>query len=208
MRNKQDKEYTPPFIQEFRSIKANVFWHYVDRLAVSIGLVARVYEKKFGEIYRREREKFRLENSKNILHIGCGSYPITSFVLAEINGSKIVTIDINPNSIKLANKLIKKRKLDKKIKAEYGDGTNYSLDSFDTIVVSGCSIPKIDVFNHVIKHSKPKTRIIIRDSYFDIETITNLTNSHGSLQIVDKIESNPFPTAKWTSFCILKNKNS
>jgi len=206
--NKNQKEknsdYVPPFVQEFRSRKANIIWHYVDRLASSISFIAKIYEKKVGEAYRKEREKFNLSDSKHILHIGCGSYPITAFVLAEIDNVKIVTIDLKHNSIKLANKLIHKRKLDKKIQAKYGDGTNYPLDAFDTIIVSGCSIPKINVLKHVIKNSKPKTRIIIRDSYFDIEAIANLTNSHKKIELIEKMENKPFPTSKWDSFYIVK----
>ena len=51
MKKHQYEDYAPPFIQEFRSRKANIFWHYVDRLAVSIGLISKLYEKRFGETY-------------------------------------------------------------------------------------------------------------------------------------------------------------
>jgi len=200
----QDLPYTPPLIQEFKSRKANYFWHYVDRLAYSIKLIAKIYEKTVGATYRKEREYFNLSKSKNILHIGCGCYPITAMILAEKNNVKIVTIDVKNKSLEYAKKVIERKNLTDKIQAKYGNGTNYPLDEFDTIIVSGCSVPKIDVINHIIKNSKPNTHIIIRDSYFDIESILSIINSHKKIEFVEKMENHPFPTSKWDSFYLVK----
>jgi len=204
---KQDTGHTPNFSQEFKSIKANIFWYYVDRIAFSVDRIAKLYEKTIGDAYRNERNKFNLSTSKKILHIGCGFYPITAMILAEMNGAEIVTIDKNYKSVRLARKVISRKKLDKKIKAEVGNGTDYPLDNFDTIIVSGCSFPKIDVLKHIIKNSKQKTRIIIRDSFLDIEKIIKTTNSHGKITFVEKIKNNPIPLPKWEwdSFYLVKN---
>lgn len=203
-KKEQDLSYTPPPNQELKLRRANMFWHYVDRLAYSIWPVAALYEMIVGSTYRKEREHFNLSKSKNILHIGCGCYPITAMILAEKNNVKIVTIDIKNKSVEYAKKVIKRKNLTDKIQAKYGNGTNYPLDGFDTIIVSGCSVPKIDVINHIIKNSKPNTRIIIRDSYLDIESILVLTNSHKKIEFVEKMENHPFPTSKWDSFYLVK----
>jgi len=193
--------YTPKYI--FNKKRAVLFWEFFDNLACKMVKLAELYEKTIGRAYRIEREKFVLSTAKNILHIGCGAYPITAMILAEMDDAKIVTIDNKPKSIKLANEVIRKKKLDKKIKAEYGDGTKYPLDGFDTIIVSGCSVPKIKVLEHIFKNAKPQSKIIIRTSYLT-ESIINSLNPDQDITIVKKFGNHPFPTSRWESFCLIK----
>jgi len=204
IKNSKNDNYKPPFISEFNSKKANVIWHYIDRVAYSIKFIAKIYEKRIGETYRKEREYFNLNDSKKILHIGCGFYPITAMILAEMDGTSIVTIDKKERSVNLAKKFLIKNNLDDKIQAIVGDGTKYPLDEFDTIVISGCSEPKIDVFTHVFKNSKSKTKIIIRDSYYDIEKILKYLNSNNHVNLIEIMENKPYPTARWDSFFLIK----
>jgi protein-L-isoaspartate O-methyltransferase len=198
-----DYKYT--FMEAYRIKKSNLFWIIVDKFAYRVKDLAKIYEKTVGNEYRKEREKFVLSNAKKILHIGCGSYPLTALILAEMDDVKIVTIDNSSRAIKLANKVISKKKLNGKIKAEQGDGTKYPLDEFDTIIISGCSVPKIKVLEHVFKDSKPKSRIIIRDSILDMESIVNNSNPHQNIAIVKKMENHLFPKSKWDSYYLVKN---
>ena len=198
-----DYKYT--FMEAYRVKKANLFWIIIDKLAYRINDLAKLYEKTVGNEYRKEREKFVLSKAKKILHIGCGSYPLTAMILAEMDGVNIVTIDSSSRAVKLANKVISKKKLNGKIKAEQGDGTKYPLDEFDTIIISGCSVPKIKVLEHVFKDSKPKSRIIIRDSILDMESIVNNSNPHQNIAIVKKMKNHLFPDSKWDSYYLVKN---
>lgn len=201
---KGTEENHSSFLQRFGENKAFYFWHYIDRLSYRVKFIAKMYERIIGEEYRKEIEKFNLSESKNILHIGCGAYPITAMVLAELDNVNIVTIDSIPKSVKYASKLISKRNLNDKIKAEYGEGTDYPLEGFDTIIISGCSIPKIKIIEHVLKNSKPNTRIIIRDTYIDIKSLVKSTNSVCNIEFVEKMDNYPFPTSRWDSYYFLK----
>ena len=167
--------------------KANIYWKIFDLLACKLPKLAKIYNKTIGKAYRVEREKFSLQDSKNILHIGCGSYPITAMVLAEMDDVNIVTIDNKDNSIKQANEIIKKYDLNDRITAKKGDGTKYPLDKFDTIIVSGCSFPKIQVLEHVFKNAKPDSRIIVRDSFLDMDSIINSINPGEDITVKKKI---------------------
>ncbi len=193
--------HTPKHI--FNKKGSILFWDYADKLSCKMVKLAELYEKIIGKTYRKEIEKFTLSKAENILHIGCGAYPITAMTLAEMDDVKIVTIDNKPKSIKLANEVICKKKLDKKVKAEYGDGAKFPLDDFDTIIVSGCSIPKIKVLEHIFKNAKPKSKIIVRTSYLN-ESIINSLNPNKDITVVKKIENHPFPTSRWKSFCLVK----
>jgi len=177
----------------------------VDWLACKSKQVAQLYETTVGREYRREREKFDLSNSKRILHIGGGPYPITAMVLAENDGAEIVTIDNNHGTLKLANKIIDKNDLSSQVSAKYGCGTKYPLKEFDAVIISGCSTPKRKVLEHVLENSNPQSRIIIRSSALDVETIVKSMNPDHDISIIGKMENYAFPTAKWDSYFLIKN---
>jgi precorrin-6B methylase 2 len=192
-------------VREIFGIKRSVlFWKYVDYMACKLDRIAKTYENTVGREYKKEIDNFNLKNDKKILHIGCGAYPITAMILSSIDNAKIVTIDRSHRSIKLAKKVIQKKKLENKIKAEYGDATKYPLNGFDTIIISGCSVPKIQVFNHIIKNAKSNSKIIIRDTFLDIESILKNIDSDKQVTIAKKIKNHAFTNSSWTSYCLLK----
>jgi len=158
-----------------------------------------------GNEYRRESKIFLLSKAKNILHIGCGSYPITAMVLAEIDAVKIVAIDNDARVVKRASKIINKYNLNGKVKVEKGNGIKYPLDEFDTIIISGCSVPKIKVIEHVLKDAKPQSRIVLRDSFINIKSIIEDLNPDYDIKLVNKIENHLFPISGWESYYLIKN---
>jgi len=192
-------------LRQIFGIKRSVlFWKYVDYIACKLEKIAKAYENTVGREYKKEIEDFNLKKDKKILHIGCGAYPISALMLASLDDTKIVTIDSSRRSIKIANKIIQKKNLNNKIKAEYGDATKYPLDGFDTIIISGCSVPKIQVFNHIIKNAKSNSKIIIRETFLDIESIVNNIASNKEVKIAKKIKNRAFSNSYWTSYCLLK----
>jgi len=199
-----DFKYSLSVRQIFGIKRSILFWKYVDYLACKMDKIAKIYENTVGREYKKEIENFNLKDNKKILHIGCGAYPITAMILASLDNVKIVTIDNNNKSLEYASKVIKKKNLDNKIKVEYGNALRYPLDGFDTIIISGCSVPKIQVFNHIIKNAKSNTKIIIRDTFLDIESIINKIASNQEVTIAKKIKNHAFSNSNWTSYCLLK----
>ena len=204
--NKRVKKssFLPNVYQELLIKYGIIFWHFADRIACKIKKIGTIYEDVIGKVYREEREIFNLKNSKNILHIGCGSYPITAMILAEMDDVKITTIDSNKKSLKYADKVVRKRGLENKIKTDYGDGTSYPLKEFDTIIVSGCSVPKIKVLTYILQNAEPKTRIITRTSYTDVESLINALNLQNDITVVKKIDFHPPPSSYWTAYYLEK----
>ena len=196
--------YSYSFMQRLGIKRSNVFWHIVDLLANKIKFIANLYTKLIGDEYRKEIEKFGLKSSKKILHVGCGAFPITAMVFSEMDNAEIITIDSNVKSVKLANKIISKKKIDGKIRAEVGNGAGYPLDSFDLIVISGCSVPKIKVLKHVFQNTKPGCRIIVRESISTRDMMLKFISSYGDIELVDNMVNYPFPSSKWESFLLIK----
>jgi len=116
--NKRVKKssFLPNVYQELLIKYGIIFWHFADRIACKIKKIGTIYEDVIGKVYREEREIFNLKNSKNILHIGCGSYPITAMILAEMDDVKITTIDSNKKSLKYADKVVRKRGLENRLR--------------------------------------------------------------------------------------------
>jgi len=90
------------------------------------------------------------------------------------------------------------------LKIDYGDGTSYPLKEFDTIIVSGCSVPKIKVLTYILQNAEPKTRIITRTSYTDVESLINALNLQDDITVVKKIDFHPPPSSYWTAYYLEK----
>jgi precorrin-6B methylase 2 len=184
-------------------VRFNFIWYLVDWLSSHSKFASELYEKTVGREYRTERDKLDLSSSKKVLHVGCGHYPMTALILSELEGLEITTIDHNEKAVKVAKKVIKNKKLNSKILPKVGNGVNYPLKGFDTIIISGCSFPKIKVVNHVLRNADKNCRIVIREGHYEDE-ILDIINSIEDVELVDKIHNKSSPSAEWDSLLIVK----
>jgi precorrin-6B methylase 2 len=192
-------------MKKIQRIKSDIFWLCVDLLSFTNKRIGKLYEGMIGKQYIREIENFNIIDAKNILHIGCGAYPITAIILSnQING-QITAIDNNIFAVKLAKKVIKKENLTKKINIKNGDGLKFPLDEFDLVIVSGCAYPQEKILDHIFKSVNPQTRIVFREIDGDKVLLSNFIKKYDDISIQNKIICHPFPTSKWNSFCIKKN---
>lgn len=198
------KEYNYSFSDKVYLKKSNLFWYFVDHLSSKLDNIAKLYEKYVSREYRNEASLFNISDSKSILHVGCGAYPITAMTLAETNSGKITGIDRNLRDVRLAKEIIKRKNLEDRIRIENEDGTIYPIDDFDMIVVSGCSVPKIEVLKHIFQNAKPNTRIIVREAYTKNKPVDKLINSYKDIKILKRIGNHPFSASGWESFYLLK----
>ena len=184
----------------------NYFWKCIDILSCKMKKIAKIYERSIGKEYEKESKIFDISGAKSILHIGCGAYPITAMTLAKISGAKIVGIDRNPKSIKLAKNVVQEKKLSK-ITIEQGDGVNYHVKEFDTIIISGCSYPKKQILENIFENAKPQSKIILRTSDRSAESILSRMNLNQNITIAKEIKNYPFSFVKafgWRSFYLIK----
>lgn len=195
------------FLANLNTKIVNYFWKFVEILSCKMEKIAKIYEKSIGEKYEKESKEFDILSAKSILHIGCGAYPITAMTLAKISNAKIVGIDKNPRSVKLAKDIVKEKNLQTKITIEQGDGTNYPLREFDTIIISGCSYPKKQILENVFENAKSQSKIVFRASIHSTKSILNCINLHKDIIIVKRIENYPLFFRRafgWRSFYLIK----
>jgi len=141
---------------------SNFYWRLVDNLAFSFNNIAELYYKKsIGIEYEREYKNFDISNDDKVLHIGCGSFPLTEITLAEVINANIVGIDKNARVVKIANKLIHKKNLQNKIRINHGNGIVYPVNNFNVIIVSSCASPMLLIVNHIFNHLGRNCRISV-----------------------------------------------
>jgi precorrin-6B methylase 2 len=198
-------EYKHTFWERFHIARGNLFWKLIDWLSFHFNRLAKLYDMTVGNEYRKERNSFDISKAKRVLHIGCGSYPITAMVVAEKGDVKVTTIDDDAKAIKRANIVLDRKHLNGKVKAVFGNGTDYPLYDFDTIIISGCAVPKEEIFERVVKDANSNSNIIIRSSFTDVESIIKNMNPKHDVSIEKKIKNHLFPRSDWDSYYIKKN---
>ena len=203
--NLKSKKYRYNFLDILVIKKTNLFWKVVDYLSYKLEKLGNLYEKIISKNYVRESKIFDISESKNILHIGCGAYPITTITLAKFNGGNIVGIDKNQKAVEKADYIIRKKGFIDRVKIEKGNGESYPVDKFDAIIVSSCSIPKSKILEHLFNSAKSDCKIIIRESVGPGKLVSTYIDAYdSSISFIKRIHNYTFPTFHWDSFYLLK----
>jgi precorrin-6B methylase 2 len=186
---------------------ANCFWEVADTWSYKNDAITRIYNKTIGKEYQKEYEDCGISSHSNILHIGCGSYPLTEIVLANCTKGQIVGIDKNNKAVQRGQQVIKKNNLDKRIILKHGDGLDFPVEEFDMVIVSSCSQPKEKILQHLFQKVRPQGTIIVREVDIATKGILNYIAAHPDIELKQQIRHNPFPFFEpigWTTFCLTK----
>ena len=186
---------------------SNCFWELADTWSYKNDKIASLYNRFIGKEYQKEYENCTIGSTVNVLHIGCGSYPLTEIVLAHCSTGHIVGIDKNQQTVTQAQHIIKKNKLDDRITIIHGDGLHYPVEDFDVIIVSSCSLPKVQILQHLFQKAKSNSTIIVREVDIASQDIKDCLATHQNIQLKKQVRHNPFPFFEpigWTTFCLIK----
>ena len=187
----------------------NILWRGIDIIAENFPIFAyRYYQKIIGEEYQKEYHQFNISADDSVLHIGCGTYPLTELILRSVcNPKKIKGIDNRKKATDIAQKYISTQKKNRRITIDYGDGTQYDLNGYSTIIISSCATPKTPILNHLIHNAPSDTKIILREVESSAPSIYSFLKCQKNLSIQDSIIHHPFPFVKpfgWISYLIKK----
>jgi len=185
---------------------SNYLWTVVDILSHDNEKTAERYERSVGREYKNECKAFNISKGKKILHIGCGSYPLTEMTIVRLFEVDVVGIDKNTKAVKRANEVILKKQFDKKITIKQGNGVDYPVEEFDMIIVSSCALPKTDILNHVFTKAKKNSIIIIRGLDTSTDEFLDYINEYKYITIEKRIH-HPAPSLMpigWNAFHLKK----
>jgi precorrin-6B methylase 2 len=139
------------------------FFSILELLAVKNKAVYFFYTQWIGDIFQDECTMAQVSPDETVLHIGCGTLPTISILVAKKNHAKIIAIDNNKKTVQRAQRYINQQQLTEYITVKYADGTTYPATQFDVIFIA-INVTCIDaVFRHLATHTKPSVRIICRD---------------------------------------------
>lgn len=187
---------------------SNCFWELADSWSYKNEKIATLYNRFIGKEYKKEYQNCAITSNGNVLHIGCGAYPLTEIVLAGCTTGRIVGIDKNARTVTQAQQVIRKSGLEDHITIAHGDGLDFSVDGFDVIIVSSCSLPKVQILQHLFRTAKSQSTIVVREVDIAAYDILQCIYEHTDIELKKQIRHNPFPFLEpigWTTFCLKKN---
>jgi len=210
MNDKQNERYMNIKYSNKRYIKLDLFFSkmkkiylkYFDVLAYKMEKIAELYDNSAYDKYQKEKKLLDIVNAKNILHVGCGSYPATAIALTRISNANIVSIDKDPTVIENAKRIVNKKNLGKKITIDLGDIIDYPIKNFDVIISRGIIYPKEKILKHLFEAAEPQTKIILSFSGFQYKFIFKNITLPDNIIISNKIKTN------WTVLEVLFGINN
>jgi precorrin-6B methylase 2 len=187
---------------------SNLFWEIADTWSYKNNKIAQRYNNSIEKEYQKECETYGLSSNSNVLHIGCGAYPLSDIVLTQYCLGTLVGIDKNPVAVHRAKEVIRQNHLETRITVQHGNGTEFPVNNFDLILVSSCSLPKVQILEHLFKNAKHQCTIVVREISIATADILCCINSHPEIEIIQQMHHTPFPfygPLGWDTFYLRKN---
>lgn len=200
---------TPTMKVRLMNTCSNLLWRAIDLLAETFPVIAQhYYQKIIGTEYQKEYAQFNITTNDCILHIGCGTFPLTEMILSSTcKPQKIIGIDNRKQATTIAQKFITTYQNKSNIIIKHGDGKTFDLTGFTTIIISSCASPKTEILAHILNQAMPQTKIILREVESSAPTILHYVHAQKELSIQDTLSHHPFPFVQpfgWISYLLIK----
>ena len=138
---------------------------FIEKISCKFDFLTSYYLKIYNDLLEHEINLSNIKRNDSILVIGSGSLPVTPVHLAIKTGTNIEAIDFDKKSIVEADRIVKKMKLEDKIKIYHSFGQTYSLEKFDVIFIAYGLRSEKEVLTNISKNMKKTARIIFRTTY-------------------------------------------
>jgi len=138
-------------------------YSFAEDILTRFNILATSYALLYEDSVKREVSMLDVSREMKILHIGCGSLPLTIKYLYKYTPAKlIVGIDNKEKAIKNADLYLNRENIKRRVRIEYGNGAVYRVDDFDIIFLSWGVEPRDKVLGNIFKNAKENCRIILR----------------------------------------------
>lgn len=159
----------------------------IEKIVVKFPSLLSAYIVYYEDIVDNEIRLAEITKTDAVLHIGCGSLPSTSLLIAQKTGSETIGIDKVPSSVQDAQYCVRILHQESRIQIHQANALDYPMDSSDVIIVSQGIEPRYEVLTHIAHTMQPNTRVLFR----------TFSSEDGGITSQDKILSNLF-TVKTT----------
>ncbi|MBW2615674.1 MAG: nicotianamine synthase [Deltaproteobacteria bacterium] len=119
---------------------------------------------RYETLIRNQAEVLHLTPDTSFAFIGCGPVPLSLILLNRLYGVRSIGLDTNPESVSLAEKVLRCLELEDHIKILHGDESRLSELEWNVVLVAALAEPKPRIFRAIYKtlKSREKAPVIYR----------------------------------------------
>ncbi len=154
----------------------------IERLSFRYQLFSKTSLRDHHPIVAKEIELAAIKEKTNVLHIG-GGIPYTAVIITRATGAEVVSLEMDAKIVATAQRWIRDRKFEDKIKIIFANGTNFNVSGFDVIILSLNVAPKEKILSNIFNTCGEKTKIIYRSARKPMDTI------YGDKDILERYKS-------------------
>jgi precorrin-6B methylase 2 len=151
---------------KFDAISLKRFVDYLfilsEKILIHFPMLLSYYINYYDDIIDHEIEIAKLNSSSKILHVGCGSIPASSILLAKKTGASVLGIDKDEYAITYAKTCVKNLNLLSQVDIKKQNALQMNLSAFDVILISQGIIPKKQFLQELTKNIGNSQCIILR----------------------------------------------
>ena len=134
----------------------------IEKIIVQLPTLITPYITYYEDIVENEIALAHITKQDTVLHVGCGSVPSTSLLIAQKTGASTVGIDKNIRSVQNAQYCVHAVHQENQIQVYQGNALTYSIQPFRCIIVSQGIEPRHEVLDHIAHTMGPDTKILYR----------------------------------------------
>lgn len=164
------------------------------------------YIKFYEEMVKEEIKMANISSDDKVLHIGCGSIPATSIIIAKETEATIIAIDIDSYSSQKAKQFIKRNTKLNNIIIKNADGAEYPTAEFDTILISDGVKKLYNVLQNIAKTLRKNTNVIFRITILNNENFKLDDYNLTSIFKIKEIKTHK-SYGNLSSILLMKNKS-
>ncbi|HVQ01483.1 MAG TPA: hypothetical protein VMT57_08215, partial [Candidatus Thermoplasmatota archaeon] len=102
---------------------------FMEKIVVKFPSLLTAYIEYYEDIVENEIRLAKITKHDSVLHIGCGSLPSTSLLIAKMTDASTIGIDKNPSAVRDASDCVHVLHLDDQIHILQANALTYPMDS-------------------------------------------------------------------------------
>jgi len=164
---------------------------FIEKIIVKFPSILSAYIIYYEDIVENEIHLAEITNHDMVLHIGCGSLPSTSLLIAKKAGTHTIGIDKNLPSVQDARYCVRALHLENQIQIHHANALDYPMGSCNVIIVSQGIEPRYEVLTRIANTMQPGARVLFRTFSSGKGDITSQDTILSALFSIRKTVSHP-----------------
>lgn len=134
----------------------------VEKIVIKFNKLIISYVEFYKEMVEDEIKMANISIDDKVLHVGCGSVPATSILIAKKTGAKTIGIDNNVCAVEEALYCLSEITDSDNVQIKHAEASQFPVEMFDVIVVSQGVEPHVEILKHIAQSMNGDARVIFR----------------------------------------------